>query len=89
MRTKSPGRQSSRTNSGLQSVVLHVTFKGRSAKVIGALFAKTRDRVVLLNHLRKGADVGRLKKIRLQHISPEADIYVFPRSMVKNMRFLR
>jgi hypothetical protein len=85
---KTQRKTSLRAISSLRSVVLDVTFKGRSAEVMGFLFAKTKTRVILLNHLRNGAQLGRLQNIRRHHVEPEAEILVFPLDAVKKIRFL-
>jgi hypothetical protein len=55
---------------------------------VGALLLDTSTHVVLLNNVRKGVDLGPIKRIRKKHIEPEADIHVIPKGMVVSIERL-
>lgn len=72
----------------LRAAVCDVSFKGRNARVTGLFFAKTKRFVVLLNNVRQKAQLGRLQRTRYEHIEPEADIHIFPRTAVTRLQIL-
>jgi len=79
-------QQKSSSSSKLRTVELAITFKGRQFKVLGSLFATTRQHVIVLNNVVEGAELGKLKKRRVEHLNPEADIYIFPRNTIDDVR---
>jgi hypothetical protein len=81
--------RSTQTNPGGLGVALEVTFRGRAITFHGFLFAKTKVHVILVNHVRDGAELGPLKKIRREHLYPEADVFVFPLKTIKEIKFYR
>jgi hypothetical protein len=57
-----------------------------NVKHAGLLLFKNANVVVLLNHLRRLADLGPLKRIRDEHVFPEAEIVVIPSGTVRAIR---
>lgn len=53
---------------------------------LGFLFLENERVVVIINNAREAAELGPLKSFRTQHCEPEADIKVFPRGMVTEIR---
>lgn len=57
-----------------------VELKVGNVRYVGCLLFQSREFIVLLNNMGKGTDVGPLRPIRDEHIEPECDVLVLPRS---------
>ena len=55
---------------------------------LGLLYLRNDRVIVMINNVRDAADLGPLKSFRSQHCEPEADIKVFPRELVNEMRLM-
>lgn len=56
---------------------------------IGALFFQNQKVVVLINNVNCQADLGPLKKVRVRHVEPEADILILPRDQIYKLELLQ
>jgi hypothetical protein len=54
----------------------------------GFLFMENERVVILLNNIVAGAELGLLQNIRYEHIEPEADIFILPRSQVDSIELI-
>lgn len=63
--------------------------KGQQFKVLGCMFAETKEHLIVLNNVVEGSDLGRLKKLRKQQLNPEADIYIFPLKAIVDKRITK
>jgi len=87
-RARTAGRSSAKGKQ-LPTIELTMKHKGRQFKFLGILFAKTKEHLIVLNNVVGGANLGRLKKLRKEHLNPEADIYIFPRKTIGDTRILK
>ena len=55
---------------------------------LGFLYMQNEHFVVILNNIVDKADLGPLQFIRREHIEPEADVLILPRSNVLEIKLL-
>ncbi len=61
----------------------------RRGWVAGMLYFQTRRHVILVNHISDRTDLGPLRRLRREHLEPEATVHVIPREDVQAIDILR
>jgi hypothetical protein len=65
-----------------------VMVKDGGTQHAGALLFETSDFIVLLNNMIDTTDVGPLRLVRSEHIEPECDVLVLPRTPSMSVKIL-